>query len=422
MITKIGPGNLRARSRGLTLTEILISIMIMGVGVLSLLTLFPLGIMRMAQAARSARSAILSESATCDLSGRGLMSKPSFFATWYGPPTRPFFDPFLLDPANPSNAQAPFADGGAFRQFGAGLPVAYDPLWWYELEVQTSGAVNPRDVAARFGSGIGFLRDDAAGTPSAHGLQRLTNFILPQSPSLEPNVERIFASTDDVVNQTEGNADPSRGFGNTIVPDMSGGAPVVDMMFTWMFTGRQTDLGNALVFDGDVVVFHNRPFALDTVNGPFANGILKPAGETVVEAIWGYGPGVQDPTYTSTYYALNSTSVLLRWPAGTLDPDVRESGWIADVTYERYQSDAITRYGVARDPAQRCHWYRVIRRSPTADDPEVAGFKRMVVTVDRPLRAQTPLSGANSTLAARVEAALVSPYVVNVFPKVFIVH
>ncbi len=42
---------------GITLTEILISIMIMGVGLVSLATLFPLGLMRLRAAAIRSRSA-----------------------------------------------------------------------------------------------------------------------------------------------------------------------------------------------------------------------------------------------------------------------------------------------------------------------------------------------------------------------------
>jgi hypothetical protein len=396
------------------------------------MTLFPLGILRMAQAARAARSSMLSESASSDLAGRGMFYKPSFYGTWYGPPTRPLFDPFLVDPANPG-AFNPATDAGVARLYGAGLPVAYDPLWWYETIVQSNGTYNPADpsneASYRFGRGIGFLRSDTSGPPAAHGLQRITNFRYDPSQPNGPllwNVEPIFASTDDLVYQTEGNSDVAGGFGNTTVPDMSQGAPIADLMFTWMFTGRQTDVGNARVFDGDIVVFHNRPVGLDVVNSPYGGQILKAPGETVVEAIWGYGPGVQDlPNYPSAYYALNSTSVLLRWPANVNEPDVRQGSWIADVTYERYGANA-SRYNTLRDPAQRCHWYRVVRRGDTTESAALPGdsglYKQMIVTVDRPLRAQTPLAGPNSTSPALVEAALVSSYVVNVFPKVIIVQ
>ena len=416
--------------RGLTLTEILIAIMIMGVGVLAILTLFPLGLMRMAQAVRASRSAMLSESASSDLAGRGLLDKASFATSWSGPNAgRAYFDPFLVDPANPA-AYNSATDGGVSRAIGAGLPVAYDPLWWYEVDptYSTYYPSEPTNESRyRFGNGIGFLRSDG-GPPAAYGLQRITNFRAGYS------VEPVFASLDDFVYQSEGNSNPnanmdqSDGTGSPVVPSLdANGYPVLDMMFTWMFTGKQTDLGNSLVFDGDIVVFHNRAFALDQVNQPYGGGsVLKPAGEAVVEAVWGYGPGIQDPTFPGFYYALNSTSVLLRWPAAAPEPDVRIGNWIADVTYERYQSGA-AKYAGARDQAQRCFWYRIIRRGDTTISNALTGdngpYKQMLVTVDRPLRAQTPIiNGSNPPLAAAVEAALISPYVVNVFPKVFVVQ
>jgi len=63
----------RARA-GITLTEILISILIMGVGMISLATLFPLGLSRIRQAARYSRSTLLAETAIDDSSSRSVNS------------------------------------------------------------------------------------------------------------------------------------------------------------------------------------------------------------------------------------------------------------------------------------------------------------------------------------------------------------
>ncbi len=86
------------RSRaGITLTEILISIMIMGIGMISLATLFPLGILRLRAAARNVRSALLTETAASDLAARNLLVKSSFPATWYT------YDPLSQDPLDPAS-------------------------------------------------------------------------------------------------------------------------------------------------------------------------------------------------------------------------------------------------------------------------------------------------------------------------------
>lgn len=425
----------RARA-GITLTEILISIMIMGIGLLSLATLFPLGLLRIREANRASRSGRLIESAMSDMQARNLLNKQFFSSSWYG-----LYDPFTFDPVNPLNPNPnPLADGGAYHPFGKGLTVAYDPLWWYEAYLRNnSGAANdptltpldPRPEiqrAARFASGIGFVRDDpnpgqGSSLPSAHGLQRLTNWFM------LPEVEKIFASNDDLVYQSEGTASPPDGTGSPLVPDLSAGTLLADLSYTWIFTGRQNDVTNHTVFEGDIVVFHNRPFNVEPTTSPL-NGstIWSVPGETVVEAVFGYGPSPKGGGYS-----INNNTVLLRWPAGMPDPDVRVGGWIADVTYERYSTEAYTRFDNAAFanpfngeiyPAQRCYWYRVTKRSdvtvalPFQGDP--TNYRQMVVTIDTPVRAKTYLTGAGQPY--HVNAALASPFVVNVVPRTFYVR
>ena len=75
------------RSAGITLTEILISILILGVGLVSLATLFPIGLLRLREAQRQTRSAYLFQSATADVAARGLLNSNSFiYADLLNPP------------------------------------------------------------------------------------------------------------------------------------------------------------------------------------------------------------------------------------------------------------------------------------------------------------------------------------------------
>jgi hypothetical protein len=415
---------LRTRA-GITLTEILISIMIMGIGLLSLATLFPLGLIRIRDAQRSSRSALLTESAVADIWGRGLLHKPSFTGTWYGVMVRgAAYDPFLVDPANANAFAGLGSDAGAFRMVGSGLPVCYDPLWWYEVGLNTGGTVNPVTVVgsgseARFGYGLDAIASDPDGnSPSAWGLQRITNFPPVGSPAyfFPFNPEQVFASHDDVVFQTGGQPNLALGQGNPMVPDMSAGQTLVDLSYTWFFTGQQSDIGNGRVFDGDIVICHNRPFGYDTVAAPLGGTIAKADGETVVQAIWGYGPAIDLTGSSGVGYAVNANTVLLSWPSNMPDPDIRVGGWIADVTYERFATNT-TRFSLLY-PAQRCHWYRVAKRS---DATNVGAMRQMTVTLATPVRARTLLNVSSGT-PVHYEAALIMPSVVNVYSKTFVVR
>lgn len=447
--------------RGITLMEILISILIMGVGATSLMTLFPLGMIQLRDAQRLSRSALLVESATADLGTRDLLNKSSFLnvdtGRYYSTPTFTTwpYDPWIQD--TPGYAGGKFLDPivgpnyGAYRGNGSfdanaaprfnpgpGLPVAYDPLWRYTTEVYPGHASE-----ARFASGVGFVRPDPdGGTASAHGLQRITNFPLRNPPI--GNVPEIFVSPEDVVLQSDQDSGGTVGSKSPIAPDLAlGGVNGVTGMrqttnewrYTWMFTGQQADATNGTVFMGDVVVFENRPFALDPVTTPFGGATASmAAGETVVEAVFGYTNRVTTAGSVG-YGTASNRAVLLRWPATTADPEIRVGQWIADVTYERNAAvDYARRYtdpnaGGANGfyPYQRCHWYQIAKRTeagPAANAwaaDHVGGMREMTVWTSSPLRALTLLKSIGGVNVVgspvHVNAALVSPYVVNVFPQ-----
>jgi hypothetical protein len=390
---------------------------------------------------------MLFQSAGDELSSRDLLYKPSFLVVGYSwdvftedpadaTETNPGFPPPIVNgldriPNTPAYATA--VASGTKLSGGVGLPVCYDPMWWYQVgSANGFGIVSP--FSFRFGSGIGHIRPDPSdsGPPSAWGLQRISNFPLLPTFNIDPS--SIFASPDDIVMQTDGTQprlangapDTTKGRGSPIVPDLSQSSLQVDYSYTWMFTGKQTDVSNGTIFDGDIVIFHNRPFAIETINGQ-----QVAAGETTIEAIWGYGAGYTPGT--SFPYNANDRSVLLRWPVTQADPDVRVGGYIADVTYERFSSTEVSRfYNTGGNnvgwstyyPAQRCYWYRVAKKTDvTSSQPRTGdstSYREMTVTVASPLRAKTPLGASNTTggIPLVVNAALVCPYVVNVVPKV----
>src|SRR5271157_3161852 len=230
------------RSAGITLTEILISILILGVGLVSLATLFPIGLLRLRDAQRQTRSAYLFESATADTAARGLLKSNSFtyadllnplvpWSYWYVA-TSGRYNPLTQDTAlygadpltPPTTAPGPGANNSFLLGGGYGLPFAYDPLWRYQTVNPATGnqgiyldpSLQSGTPEARFASGIYSLRPEGDGFPaSAHGLQRLTNF---NTPGVMPSanwVPNIFVSPEDVVWQESTNSNYTVAFSVT---------------------------------------------------------------------------------------------------------------------------------------------------------------------------------------------------------------
>lgn len=469
----------KARS-GITLTEILISIMILGIGMVSVATLFPIGLMRLRDATRDARSTILAQSAMNDADVRGLPralgdAKGLVNADSFVHPNLPWYAPWRnLSVASPGFSITPLThdlnvnaagavdlagNPGVFSQFfSPGLPVAYDPLFWATTHFATEGLAQEHTPLglrgqlgseARFGSGLGFIRNSPDGSqPSAHGMQRLTNFeayqalvpwpytySLPSTPAgFEAIAEvagKVFTSLDDPVVVDDESGQSS----SPLVPVNYGVAP--DFIserkyeFSWMVTGRLGVAGDPSNFEGNIVIFHGRPIGLDPAPSgldPSVN-VLVPSDERVVEAIWGYTNTASaiDPSRVvgvpGGYSSADDRTVMLRWPISSRDPLLRVGDFIADVTYERYQNTASAHYpnnypaaGVPYS-GQRIHWYRIVQKGGVEPDPTAPGFLRSIIRVDTPLQAKTRLiNNAGVVDAAVREVALICPYVVNVFP------
>jgi len=202
----------------------------------------------------------------------------------------------------------------------------------------------------------------------------------------------------------------------------------VDFRYTWLFTGQQSDPSQPEVFDGNIVIMENRPFSIDAVQVTLTSLINRVAGEIVVEAVFGYNSNVLPIGNTGFGFGVASNrTVMLRWPATQPDPEVKVGSWIADVTYERHLVTAASRFGYAPSSAQRCFWYQVSKVTPPADATGTLAFagdpgpyRYMMVWTSSNLEAKTLLN-ANTGAPVVVNAALVSPHVVNVFPRSFMI-
>ncbi len=461
--------------RGITLTEILISILIMGVGLISVATLFPIGLVRLREAARQSRSGLLAETAISDVGVKNLLSKGSFSQSYYGG-----FDPWLTDasttgiitldmtvPPNKTNSTA-FVTAS---YTGGGVPVCYDPLWRSVTEIPPLNyGLNPfittafsgfTAAEARFGAGvIGSDRNVQAnpaggGAPSAHGLQRITNFVpwisVPggltwdytynrtvHPSTLRDLVSETFVSPDDLVmqnaesNQNIINNPNQTGTAGSVVPEFfstggTGSEIRTDWKYSWFFTGRQADTGTGSVFEGDIVVCDSRPFGFDSVLFPLTgNSQSVAAGETTIEGVFGYSTNLQYQDGNGLGYgAAADRTVLLRWPAAIADPEIKVGSWFADVTYERFQPISDTRagsynpaFGGPRYPMQRCHWYQIAKKGDIeAESIGGANYRRMIVFTNTPVKSRTLLQAGGTPV--HTNAALIMPCVINVFSKTF---
>ena len=456
------PANkLSSSRRGVTMTEVLIAIMILGIGMTSLMTLFPIGLMKLRDARRNNRASLLAENVASDLKTRDLLSRYSFAATLNasGVTGGNLFDPWtkdiqaLYDKANAANViEIQTATG-----FGIPIVCCYDPLFYSNLAYTQSPAFSNVaqlvDPKFRFGRAFGNdLRSDPDGSrASGFGLPRLTNIWPALAASTLPSigninsVASIFVSQDDAVFpdfENEANPkiiDPKSPVTrqNPILPLVdnasTGAYSLNDWDYSWIFTGKSRDRN---VFEGDMVIYNKRQFG---VNMDASNAVTGISGERVVEGIFGLG-SVPMTTNNGTmgYAAGKSRKVLLMWPKidGAERPEIKIGGWIADVTYEPYLSTTVSRFmqdfnGDGRPdvdhPGQRCHWYRIVQRSEVTDpwvaEPgftgvsSVANMEAMIVTVDRPVVSKTLLkkNGAGYQ-PVHVNAALIAPEVVAVFP------
>ena len=178
-----------------------------------------------------------------------------------------------------------------------------------------------------------------------------------------------------------------------------------------MLTAQQNNTSNGAAFDGNIVVFENRPFCARPGHGGRA-AVYQAAGETVVEAVFGAGSNV------GTTRAGRATAPAPTGPcccAGTPaqpDPVVKVGDWIADVTYERNQNlvilPVLLQYNAPDRRAEPAEQRRMGQPAGAAlllvpgaeGDPGPARpgargqhYRSMTVYVNRPLDAKTLLDG-----------------------------
>jgi hypothetical protein len=254
---------------GISLTEILIGIMILGIGVISLATLFPIGLLRMRRAVNETRSTIEARSAWSEVRVRNLFAPPlgAWFANSNQNPQSPIptYTPLSADIGGLHAAFATAASDRPFRPVtGPGIPVAIDPLWVINYRDQDDSQLMPPIVYR-----LGVVDLDSNGTLDFIGGEGLfrafggfrynaTNgTMLPSRAGFLSLASEIFSSPDDV---TFGETESQRSipyqapFQTTGAPYLTPtyGAPFYDSTglslsrerrYTWLAIVRKSNAG-----------------------------------------------------------------------------------------------------------------------------------------------------------------------------------
>ncbi len=157
------------RRRGITLIEVLVAIFIMAIGLLAILTLFPLGALRMGEALQDDRTGSSASAGANVCDAFGIRTDPAFYNPTANPPVNWFLAPPGLPPA---------------AQNGSGYPVYVDP-WGVSIGSGPVGGLIPR------------------GAPSM-----IPGYTTASTPSVQ---QRYFTLLDDLTFFTNGAPDTSSG-------------------------------------------------------------------------------------------------------------------------------------------------------------------------------------------------------------------
>lgn len=286
------------RRSGLSLTEVLVALFIMGIGTIAILTLFPLGALNMAQALRDSRTTQAAVQADGFLRAY-VEEKKSAGAL----PAETWFTA-LDNPNSPTLVSKYFVPTSGLP--GPSYPVVIDPMGFV-----ARGSVAPR---ATWIGDNGFGNGDRATAPDTSGLSRHT---LKAASSL-PNTfaQRICTLFDGMGYDKQ-----------TGAPDTSSGTIDRDIRYNWFWV-LQKPSSNASPAEAKVtvVVFDRRapmyaPAGSETVYTP----TTATPGVAQVSFAAGQVPPVQkggwllDATVVTTNSLTNPTTFFV--PSGTADAD-----------------------------------------------------------------------------------------------------
>jgi hypothetical protein len=327
-----------SRRTGTTLVEVLVAIFVMGIGLIALLTLFPIGILRMGFALKQQRAQDTARNADA-------------VAVIYN----------IRNDSGTAASPGVVADGTVFDYFstpGGGLPAAdpYGPS--YPLFVDPLGYASYAGTASQawVGGTAGVLRRrpvSFAGTTNAASIKTLYfNFSLWDDINYEPTT-----------------ANPNAAAGVTPgTPQSVTANPLTvprETRFSWGYTMRRPMASEKGVVDCSIVVFDGR--SLSTAAG---------GGLTFSEDVY----------QNTAYFNPANGTITIDYTALPFGPPIRAGDWIMDVTFVPVPATAPFKSGSAH-----AFWYRVV----ATEDLVVGGKKLARYEVQQPIRGFEAPLGTN---------------------------
>lgn len=210
-----------SRRPAVTLIEVLVAIFIMAIGLLALLTLFPLGMLRMAQAIRDDRAATCARNAQALSIAQNIRNDPWVLTDNVQP------DLFINPVGAPTMANA--------HPYGPSYPIWVDPIGYYAAPV-------------------GNAQDWIGGATPAFGgtiRRRPTQF----TGAVPANIYKNFTLWDDI------NFDAFTIPGS---PQLAASSAVMrDTRFSWSYIFRRPQSSDRSLVETSIIVFDQRTLALN---------------------------------------------------------------------------------------------------------------------------------------------------------------
>ena len=315
------------RRSGATLIEVLVAIFVMGIGLLALLTLFPLGALTMAQAIQNDRCVQAGVSATDIAAARNLRNDPNVTEALMGrfqgvqdvpqPPADARSYPVFVDPIGFAMAIPPnHKKVAGLDQFRRVYPTFIDP--------------NPNDA------------------------------ILP-NPANPQHVFPWFMLLDELVFDTANATDPLAGPPWGTPKQLVAGVVERDPRYSWAYLVQRPRSADPSVVEMAVVVYSGRPLSLTNTLS---------LSETLYS---GYNNALPLPEVA---YDAASSRIRVRWEFfNNVEPQVRAGNWVLDVSTVRNQT--------------RAYFYRVAGVTEGTEElPAASGtfYKFVDIETQQPLR------------------------------------